>query len=325
MEIKVNRLSLGDMPIYEKYMRSCTFPSNIWTANFPYLWAVSQSRYKKVLWSIVDDLLVTFIESKDKNRYLRCLPFGNADAAKVTSVMIKCLDYCKQWNLQYSRRPQRPCIKFINQAQLNFLNSSILFRKHFYYKLVPGIEFHYSIENVVTLAGGDYQYIRRKRNKFKRSYPNAVIRPYESKDYEKVMKLNNAWNRLAGRKYASIIDHDYFNKIVVNHDKLSQITLVCELNDQIVGITSGGISLNGESWCSLRKTISEEYDGLSEYLFLSLAGKIHELHPSITLLNDGSDLGSSGLNYFKEKLRPTFKFKRYRLYKKRTGTKRRKP
>ena len=55
-----NVIDISDKALYSKYIGKTQYPANLWSSNFDFLWAISQSPARKVLWKLVDDMLVTF-------------------------------------------------------------------------------------------------------------------------------------------------------------------------------------------------------------------------------------------------------------------------
>lgn len=295
--------------MYSDYIKKSKYPANLWTSNFDYLWASSQSRRKKILWKVVDDMLVTFAHTKMNTLYLMCLPFGEGDLDKVVDVLYKCMKYCYEWNNQ---KGYKTIVRVINSNQYEFLSSSERFNEYFKLKKLKGIERHYGIQNLISLRGKKFKSIRNKVNGFHRKYPNAIIRRYQPSDYNALIQLNKKWLSTSGEKYPKIFDTVYYREIIKHCEELNHLILVVELDGEIVGMTSGGELPSGQSWACLGKTM-KNVEGASEVLLIELAREINKINPNIELLNDGSDLGQKGLKLFKEKFRPVLNFKRYRI------------
>ncbi|MDF2791888.1 MAG: hypothetical protein K0S80_4990 [Neobacillus sp.] len=129
-------------------------------------------------------------------------------------------------------------------------------------------------------------------------------------DYHKVMEFNNNW---ANEQDESIFDGTYFKEILKYPDELDHTVLVVEIDDQIVGMTSGGCLPTGQSWACLRKGY-HKVEGLSELLLCELVKESYQVNSSIEYMNDGNDLGDPGLIFFKERFRPELNLNRYRVY-----------
>jgi hypothetical protein len=304
-----NIIDLSDIDIYSKYIGRTEYPANLWSSNFAFLWAVSQSPSRKVLWKVVDDMLVSFTYLKSGVLYLPCLPFGAGTPEKLTNVLYKCLNFCKDFN---NNADSPEVVKVINSAQLEFLRKSKNFENYFRTVNLVGLEKHFSIEKLISLPGKDFETIRRKVNKFKRLNPNAVIREYTSKDYDKVMELNDYWSDTSGQKYSYIFDTVYFKEIIEHYKELKHMVLIVEIDDKVIGLVSGGDLPNGEAWWCLSKFINE-YDGLSEFLVVEIAKAIRAKNPKIEIMNAAEDLGPGGLRFFKERFRPVLDLRRYVL------------
>lgn len=305
-----NEIRIEDMDIYSQYIKKTEYPANLWSANFAYLWAKSQSSVRKVMWRIVDDMLVTFGYTRKGILYLLCLPLGEGNLDKVVDVLYRCLNYCYEVD---NKDKSDACLLYINSAQLDFLKKSEKFRKHFSLVNIIGIERHFSISKLLSLQGKEFETIRRKVNKFNRMYPNAVIRRYTPNDYEEIIKLDEYWRDTAGQKYASIFDRVYFREIIKNYQELNHMVLVVEIDKKIVGMVSGGDLPTGEAWWCFSKFMND-FHGLSELLIIELAKEIHKVNPKAEYLNAASDLGPGGLRFFKERFRPVLNYYRYEVY-----------
>jgi hypothetical protein len=325
-----HEIKLEDIGMYSDFIKATQYPANLWSSNFAYLWTSSQSSLRKVLWKVVDGMLVTFGHSFKNSLYLFCLPFGEGNAEKITNVVFKCLKYCYNWNNQESNRTM---IRMINHSQLEFLrnrpenrseNSSenpsenrSEFDNLFRSVTFQGIERHLDVKRLVSLTGKDFSTIRNKINKFHRENPGAIVRRYQKSDYDELIKLGKHWSSVAGRKYASIFDKAYYREMIKYCDELDQLILVVQKGSRIIGMVSGGELPTGQTWGSLLK-YEAGIPGLSELLSVEFAREIHKINPKVELLNVGSDLGPGGLRDYKLKFRPVLNLKRYQIYLKQT-------
>jgi hypothetical protein len=128
-------IQIEDKDLYTDYIRQTRYPANLWSSNFAYLWAVSQSNRRTILWKIIDGLLVTFAYSYKKTLYLYCLPFGKSSPQQLINVLLTALNYCLEWN-NYNK--DLSVVRMINDNQLAFLEKDTRFAKHF--KKPPGPE-----------------------------------------------------------------------------------------------------------------------------------------------------------------------------------------
>jgi hypothetical protein len=296
-----------DINIYSEYISKSEYPANLWSSNFAFLWAISQSKMRKLIWRFVDGMLATFVYLSTGELYLICLPYGKGNPDKVCEVVYKCLSYCYHIN---NNNAANSVVKVVNEQQLQFLKQADKFNYYFKTIGLVGLEKHFSISKIISLEGKEFDTIRRKINKFKRVHPSVTVRKYTDDDYEKVMKLGEQWSNTSGQKYSYIFDDVYFHQIVKYWHKLEHLILVVEEKDQIIGMVSGGELPTGQSWWCLSKFINE-YDGLSELLVVELAKEIHKINPSIELMNAAEDLGPGGLRFFKERFRPVLDLRRY--------------
>mgnify|MGYP003904714965 CR=1 FL=1 len=154
-----NEIKLEDINMYDEFIKNTEYPANLWSSNFAYLWASGQSSSRKILWKIIDNLLVTFAYSKKGTLYLMCLPFGRGSPEDITNVLKKCLMYCYKCN---NNNTSKSVIRMVNSMQLEFLRKSPSFNEKF--KTIPlvGLEKHFSIKNLVNLEGKEFRSVRKK-------------------------------------------------------------------------------------------------------------------------------------------------------------------
>jgi hypothetical protein len=302
-----HQIKLADKTFYAKYIRKTAWPVNLWSANFPFIWAYSRSPQRKVLWKIIDGLLVTFVLTQNKRLFLLCLPFGSGDVDRLVGVLAKALAFCTDWSGHKAK------IRAINSSQLEFLQTSTRFKKLCKIKKTKGIERHNSLPLLVALAGKNFSSIRRTVNKFYRDYPDLRFRNYRPTDYHKVLAFNNHWENTAGKKYSALIDKVYLQEIISHYQQLDMRVLVAELAGEIVGVNIGGILPTGESWGCICKT-NLTIEGLHEAIILKFVAELYAVDNSIQYMNIGSDLGIKGLRQFKEKFRPVLNLARYQVF-----------
>lgn len=305
-----HEIKLEDINMYFEFIKATQYPANLWSSNFAYLWASSQSSLRKILWKVVDGLLVTFGHSFKNSLYLFCLPFGEGNPETIINVVLKCLKYCYDWNNQEHNRTM---VRMINHNQLEFLRNCSEFDNLFRLVTFQGIERHLNVKSLVSLIGKDFSTIRNKINKFHRENPDAVIRRYQKSDYDELIALGKHWGSVARRKYANIFDKVYYREMIQHCDELTQSIWVVQKGNPIIGMVSGGELPTGQAWGSLLK-YQEGIPGLSEMLSVEFAREIHKINPSVELLNVGSDLGPGGLRDYKLKFRPVLNLKRYQIY-----------
>jgi len=303
-------IQLEDKDIYAEYVKKTRYPANLWSSNFAYLWADSQSSKRTILWRIIDGLLVTFAYSYKKTLYLFCLPFGDSTPEKLIDVLLTALNYCLEWN--YFNK-DAAVVRMINENQLEFLEKDERFFQYFRKTVWSGIERHYDLKLVSELKGKDFENIRNRINKFRRENPDAQISHYQKEDYEELLKLDEKWRNTSGRKYPNIFDGVYYKELLKHHDELEQTTLIMRKGRRIIGMISGGFLHTGQTWGSVVK-FEDHIPGLSETLTVEFCRLLRRMFPEAKYINVGSDLGSGGLRDFKLKFRPVLNLKRYQLY-----------
>lgn len=309
-EWNFNKISLDDKDIYYEYINKSEIPANLWSGNFTFLWAFSQPPKRTILWKVIDDMLVTFAHTKMNELYLVCLPFGKGEPEKVVDLLYRCMTYCYKWNREKSNKT---FIRMINDTQLEFLRNCDKFDKYFRLKKLQETERHYEVKSLISLKGKDFSNIRNKINKFHRENPDARIRKYKSSDFKSILRLNYDWINTAGKKYRNIFDKVYFKKIIKNYKKLNHLILVVEIKKQIVGVVTGEVLPNGQSWGCIIKYLPY-IKGLCEAMVVEFAREINRINPNAEFLNTGGDLGTKGLSTFKEKFSPALNLQRYQVY-----------
>lgn len=305
-----NVVQIEDMEMYASYIRQTQCPMNLWSANFAYIWAVSQSKKRTLLWKIIDGLLVTFAISYKSTLYMFCLPFGNADPERLINVILISLKYCLEWNKDDKTKA---VIRMVNEDQLEFLKKSERFAKCFSRTTWTGIERHFDINKLNALNGKDFESIRNRVNKFHKENPEAEVCLYQQSDYESLLELERDWRNTSGKKYPNVFDGAYYKELIKYSKELNQVTLVMKNSGSVIGVISGGILPTDQAWGSVVK-FKENFPGLSETLMVEFAKMIHKINPTTEFVNAGSDLGSGGLREYKLKFRPVLNLKRYQIY-----------
>lgn len=306
----LNVLRLEDQAIYLDHAHQSSCPVTSWWTHFPYYWGYSLTGRRKSLWAIVDGLFVPFIFS---GKYLAILfmPFGKGTPAAYLEVLRKSLNLCAQVNRSQQHYTY---VKWVTEDQVQFLRQTPGFDHLFYPQEIPqGPEFHYSVQALLTLEGKEFARLRLKKNRLEKNYPDIVFREYIPADYQQMILLNEKWLADAQNRYTGIFDSAYYPAFLKHHDQFGHITLVAEKNGTIIGMVSGAVTPNGQSYCFLRKAL-REYVGLSETLVIRLAQAIHAQDQNVEFLNDGGAGGKHGMTVFKSQLRPRVVMNRYRLF-----------
>ena len=300
-------LTLSHQGFFEKYTENTSWPTNLWSASFPFLWAYGQSSKRRVLWRIVDQLLVVFCLSNEDRLFLPCLPFGLGGVDNLVKVLDKSMSFCHNWS-----KGKGVKVRALNQLQLDYLLSSSSFQQLFYPVQLRGLERHNSLTQLVQLSGKQFSSLRRTINKFHREYRAIQFRHYQHEDLQSVIDFNRSWERQAGKKYPFIVDRVYFREILKHHKPLGMQVMVAEQYGEIVGINIACILPTGQAWGCVCKT-DASIAGLQEAIILKMVHWIRGLDATVELMNVGSDMGSKGLIAFKEKFRPVLSLPRYKI------------
>ncbi len=304
-----NELCLDDSQLYNEYVKNTQYSTDVFSWNFAFVWTDGQSSNRQILWKIVDDMLVTFALRNKSVLYLWALPFGKGDVNKVVEVLNKCIRFCLNHN---NGSITNTLVRTVNEPQLNFLQTSESFNQNYSHMVLNGREIIYKLENMIELHGKKMKNARHKINKFRREYPNAIIRSYNDDDYNGLMELQQYWTETSGKKYREVFDMQSYKKLIENHDKLGHFILVAEIDDELVGMITGGETQQGEAWSYFLKA-KKDLSGLSEMLIVELAHKFRQLNPNFQFSNVGSDMGPRGLREFKRKFDPSYSWRRYRI------------
>lgn len=303
---------LKDRGMYSKYVKESDYNPNLYSSNFDFLWASSGDMYGKVIWKIIDGMLVVFRLNHNRTLQLAFLPLGPGKPEHVGEVLYKCALFCNKWN--EGKRRKLPVVRVVNQTQLDLLNGIGSFQEHFNPVKLLGVDRHVGVQNLLNLKGGSFQNVRYAINRFHRDYPEVVTRRGSGEDYQDLVKLKQEWNQTLGKKYEKIRDELVYRRILKSHNKLDHIVIITELNGEIIGMITGGILPHGQAWAGLHKR-KQEYSGISEYLYVELAREIHRIDSNVDTINLGMDAGAGdGLRHFKNKFRPVLNEERYALY-----------
>jgi hypothetical protein len=306
---KFNRIYIQDKDTFNHYLNETEYPTNLWRTSFDYLWGASRSE-RICLWKIVDGMFTIFWLENRKYLVLECLPFGKGNPDKVVAVTYKCLEFCQRWN---RKKQTYTKVRNINQQQIDFLIRSLSYNVLFEVVKLNSIERHVSVQNLLTLKGKQFENVRLMINRFKRDNPNVVVRRADKEDYDSLLYLKNKWNNKSGVNYDHIWDDHFYERLIMNFEKLNHIVLIVEINGSVEGVFTGGILNNRQAWaCELK--FNKDYKGICEFLYVEFAKEINRLDESIELINLGTDTrGNGGLRDFKNKLRPVLDVSRHKL------------
>ncbi|WP_438314266.1 phosphatidylglycerol lysyltransferase domain-containing protein [Sporosarcina sp. FA9] len=308
---KFNQIDIKDKKIYSKYIKDTQYPTDLWSSNFDYLWAVSNPKSVLVLWKVINKTLVTFKLSKNQTLQLAFPPFGPGSSEEITESLLQSMHYCQQWN---ERTGGKTRVRAATKQQLDFLKTSPLFDQNFSYTKSRGVDKHISVKKVLDLSGKEFKEVRENRNRFLRDYPDVVVRRAKLEDYDALLNLKQAWNQTLGNKYSRIWDDRFFQQIMENHLRLEHIILVVETKEKIIGMVTGGVLPHGQAWSAFLKR-REGYDGLSEFLNVEFAREINKVNPNVETINLGIESGlKAGRRGFKDKFRPVFNSERYQIF-----------
>lgn len=293
--IPISKLTQAE---FDKFYMPMNFDiKNVWQMNYTYI-MTSENAQKKHYYKIVNDMLCIF-QKYSKGLAMLCFPIGECDSFDMITTLSECFDIMKQC----SDKNYQIRIDWVNQNQLDFVGADNVKAVKMTDRKTPCIDYIYDPYMVSCMEGSDYKYIRRKINKFDREYPDAIIREYKPSDYSQLMILSEEWKHYVKdevNRYNWLVDASYYKNTILHHKELNHKVFVCELNNEIIGMVSGGVIIEGEyAWCFNRKPLNQ-YDGLSE----KLVWFICDTFKDCTYLNDGS--GSGGLSFFKERFRPVF-------------------
>ncbi|RXT14004.1 hypothetical protein [Ammoniphilus sp. CFH 90114] len=97
-------ISIEDKEIYDQYLGMSELPVNMWTANFAYLWSEARTNGKRILWKVIDGMLVTFLYTEKSELSLMFLPFGRGNPDEIILIVNKSLLICHEVNNRKKKR-----------------------------------------------------------------------------------------------------------------------------------------------------------------------------------------------------------------------------
>lgn len=306
-----NEITLQDFELYSTYIKNSSYFTGLWASNFTYIWCLSKKTNLKVYYKFFDEMLVTFIRTKSEFMYIWCLPFGKGNADHVVKVLLKSLEFCKNWN-EENQHAKKPFIYLLNEPQRSFLSTSRFFGKRLKITNHKSREIIWDIPKIVERKGKNFSEIRYLLNRLRKNYPTLAFREFTPSDFNEVFLLKKRWNQDSGRKYKQITDDHTFNLVFNHYQSLKEMIFVATIDEKIVGFVTGAILPNGISWGCIAKG-DQEVKGIYEYLYTEFARVIAEQNPEVTLLHTGSDGNHEGLRNFKDKFRPAFRLNLYSL------------
>lgn len=185
-------LRLADQNMFASYVRETRYPANLWSSSFAYLWAISQSSQRTLLWKLIDGLLVIFVHTTKGSLYLPCLPFGDASPDQLAEATEHALTFCGGWN---KGDRNKTVVKLLNADQLAFLREAKRFDALFSRVPWQGIERHFSVPRLDALEGAGFANVRNRVRKFYRETPDASLKPFVESDIDSLLTLGRQWEQ----------------------------------------------------------------------------------------------------------------------------------
>lgn len=161
-------------------------------------------------------------------------------------------------------------------------------------------DFIFERQSVIDMSGRHWQNKRSIIHKFKREHPRAKCRLACSDDINGIDKVHSIWSERKQSMGTKLHSEKTFHKeiefIFSDFGKRMSSMYVCEENDNILGYVSFS-QLCKDTIQTLRRNtiISEEYKGLSEYLFYE---GLKMFDSDAHFVNDGNGGSSKHPLYF---------------------------
>lgn len=309
----MKELTLEDKAELDRCVGETAFPVDIWSSNFAYLWSLNRRRRTlRVMRGEVGGMWVTWVLTRKGRLYMPCLPCGTAALDDLVDVLEQCSGFCNRINHE-THHTHKASVARLSSTQLDFLSRSERFVNVYQPTRLSGVERHVTIARLLSLSGRRMSTVRHKVNRFKRDHPNARLRPYEARDFDRILELGRRWEQTSGSKHKRILDRFYFKGALRYHQELGLEVLVVESGAEMIGMTCGGLLPTGQAWGFITK-FDGRCDGIADYLVVEMAKRIHEISPDAELINLGTDFGSEGLARAKEKFRPVLRNARWALF-----------
>lgn len=268
-----------------------------WYQNIDMILSMYSRSKNTTLWLEYNGFICIF-DVHNKGYTMKCAPIGDYMDRKGLFNTIK---YCCNI-IEAVSSEGYPADILVNEYTATLLDKSS--KTKFKKSLANFQEYVYVISEVSECRGKEFEYVRRKINKFKRLYPDVIIKPYSEELYDSAIKLRNQWKDEVAERYFMLDDATYYKNLLLNYKQLDHIILCAFDKGKMVGIISGNI-FNKFSYCIVRKPLNI-YEGLSEYLIQELGKAVKEKDNDVVYINDGP-ADTDGLKFFKSHFNPTIK------------------
>ena len=162
-------------------------------------------------------------------------------------------------------------------------------------------EYLYDPARVAAASGRPFRDLRKRLNGFRRR-ESALFRRLDPGDKDSCLQLLHHWRRRQGRKQRFLLDWGYTRAAVGRYDEWEREGLqgwCVEISGRVAGFAMAGTMGDDLANFFVLKT-DPDVRGLSEYLRWEVCRALAHF----PLVNDGGDLGLSGLRQHKRKLRP---------------------
>ena len=292
--MKLNRLSLEDKGLFDKYLAFKKHDLCVYSFENIYIW----KGLFDIRWIILEDALCVFFIDKT-GCFLYLSPLSNMIKPQVTEKVFKIMDSYNS-NIEISR------IENVDESDIEH------YRKRGYQLRRKSFDYVCLRTDLANLRGGLYKHKRASVNSFLKNYTYEYL-PFSKGDKSACLDLYNSWSAQRRGKYADDIYRGMINdslaalKILLkDYDKLRYIGRVVKIGRDLRAFTFG-FTLNRDTFCIFYEITDLLVKGLAQFTFQRFCRELKE-YVYINIMDDSGleNLRQVKLSYKPARLRPSF-------------------
>lgn len=296
--MNLNRLSLKDKKIFNKYLRQREFELSVYSFQNIYIWKDLFDIY----WEIFEDNLCVFFKDKI-GCFLYLGPLGKNKNPEVIKKIFLVLD-------NFNKHKDFSHLENIEERDLSFYQDLGLVTK------IKSYDYLCLRENLGCLVGNRFKSKRASCNYFIKHYKFEYL-AFSLRYKNECLKLYQVWmeqkkNKIKDPIYQGMLkDSKNCLKILLRDYQYLDITgRVVKIDKEIKGFTFG-YKLNKDTFCILYEITDLSIKGLAQFIFRRFCAELEDFK-FINIMDDSGleNLKKTKLSYQPIKLIPSFMVKR---------------
>ena len=292
--MKLNKLSLQDKKIFDKYLSLGRHELSVYSFANIYIWR----KLFDISWAVIEKALCVFFQD-NIGAFLYLAPLAKKNNPKVVVCVFEILD-------RLNKNPEFTHLENIDEKDLGF------YRKLGLECSLKSHDYICSRQDLEELKGNKFKSKRASYNYFVKHF-DYLYQDLLSKDRQECLKLYSLWveERKSGnpdRIYQGMLEdsHSSLKEALDNYSKLGFRGVKVKINQEIKAFTFG-FELNKDTFCILYETTDLSIKGLAQFIFCKFTQGL-ENYKYINIMDDSGldNLKKVKLSYHPKCLAPAY-------------------